>query len=183
MGFFSSKDNSYLPFAKDSQFLEFSHPSSDEMLMPNFEWLNKCLGKAKSGDAIWNPGNPISLAKKMVENKDWLITISKRIKNVEISILEQIEEEENKEYVDLIYSQLLLGGGLACVEFMSSFRINRLVHPSIHNAMCLSRVESQMENQNVLFGAVKAIEVGYGLLSYQYEPVENFVNNLKKIIG
>jgi hypothetical protein len=66
---------------------------------------------------------------------------------------------------------------------MSQLQINGLVHPSIHNAICLSRMGLKIENQNLSFGASKSLEVGYGLVRYEGEPIEKFITNLHKLQG
>jgi len=184
MGIFSNKENSYLPVAKNKDYLEYRFPNTGEMVMANINWLQKCMQNQNSGKAIWKLEYPSSMAEMLIKGEEkFLNRIVNRIKGVPEQILEKIEEENNKENIDLIYSQLLMGGALALVEIMSGLQINGLVHPSIHNAISLSQLGSNISNQNLSFGASKSMEVGYGLLRYEGEPKEKFIINLRRLQG
>jgi hypothetical protein len=184
MGIFSNKENSYLPIARNRDYLEYRFPNTGEMVMANINWLQKCMQNQKSGKAIWKLDYPSSMAEMLIKGEErFLNRIVNRIKGVPELILEKIEEENNQENIDLIYSQLLMGGALGLVEIMSELQINGLIHPSIHNAISLSQLGSKISNQNLSFGASKSLEVGYGLLRYEGEPVEKFITNLRRLQG
>ena len=184
MGLFSTKDNPFLPVAKNRDYLEYRFPNTGEMVMANISWLQKCMRNQNSGKAIWKLDHPSSVAEILIKTEeDALTRIVNRINGVPELVLANIEEEINKENIDLIYSQLLMGGALALVELMSELQINGLIHPSIHNAMSLSQLGSKISNQNLSFGASKSLEVGYGLLRYEGEPVEKFIINLRRLQG
>jgi hypothetical protein len=184
MGLFSNKDNPFLPVAKNKEYTEYRFPNTGEMMMINLGWLEKCMKNAKSGEAIWKSDYPSTMAEHYLASEEkFLKRIVSRVNGIPKMILEKIEEKSNQKNIDLIYSELLRGGAFAIIEIMSQLQINGLVHPSIHNAICLSRMGLKIENQNLSFGASKSLEVGYGLVRYEGEPIEKFITNLHKLQG
>jgi hypothetical protein len=183
MGLFSKKENIFLPVAKNRFYIEYQFPSSSSKMMTNFEWLETCMRNSQTGKAIWKVENPIDIAYSIfLENERFLQEIGNRIQGVANSILERIGEKVNQENLDLFNAQLLLGGALAFVEIRSGLAINGLMHPSIQNAICFARTSSEKSsNLQLDVQADKAIEIGYGLLRYSKEPVERFLENIRRL--
>lgn len=183
LGLFRSKENVFLPVAKNRLYIEYKFPSSTSMLMMNPEWLEICMKNAVTGKAIWKVEYSVNTATSIfLEDKRFLAQIQERINGVSSEVLNQIGEKQTKKNVELIESLLLLGGALALVELKSGLAINGLMHPSIQNAICfLTSNKEESENSQISIQERTLLLIGYGLIRYQQEPVQRFTENIRRL--
>jgi len=176
------KDNLFLPVAKNRLYPEYFLPDSYKIPIINFEWYEICLrNRNATGKEIWDPSQPVNAISLVIEFPNVNQNIESRIKGLAEIILEKIALPKEENLAKEIESRLFVGGGLAYVEHYSGLMIKGLIHPSVANAISIIKTKVEKDDFYIGHALDKAVEVGYGVTRFSKDPIELFVQNLKRI--